>query len=103
MDDFQRHVAACNNAVLPGIRLRFYIGAAPVGWLLPDLARALGDFAGVTVAADAVTLAEDAAGTLPEIAHALADAGWLRFRSEAFDVRAEPGGPVLARIDRGAL
>ena len=103
MDPFSRHIAACNNAVLPGGRLRFCIGAMQVGWVLPDLARALGDFAGVTVAADAVTLAEDAAGTFSEISRALADAGWFRWRDEAFDVRARAGGPVLARVDRGAL
>ncbi len=103
MDDFSRHLAACNNAVLPGGRLEFRIGAAPVGWLLPDLARALADFPGITATTDAVTLAEDAAGTLPDLARALATAGWFRWRDEAFDVREQPGGPVLARIDRGAL
>jgi 8-oxo-dGTP pyrophosphatase MutT (NUDIX family) len=99
MDDFLRHAAACNNARLPGERLRFCIGAAHVGWVLPDLARWLAGFAGVT--ADAVTLADGA--DLPVIARALADVGRFRWRNEAFDVRAEPGGPVLAQIDRGAL
>jgi hypothetical protein len=103
MDDLSRHIAACNNAVLPGGRLRFRIGAVAVGWVLPDLARALADFSGMTAAADGVTLAEDAAGTLPAIARALAEAGWCRWRGEAFDVRAAAHGPVLARIDRGAV
>jgi len=103
MDDLARHLAACNNAVLPGGRLRFRIGAVGVGWVLPDLARSLADFAGMTAAADGVTLAAGAAGTLPDVARALADAGWCRWRGEAFDVRAAAGGPVLAHIDRGAL
>ena len=103
MDDLLRHIAACNNAVLPGGRLRFWIGAAPVGWLLPDLARALAVLPGVTATDDAVRLAEDAAGTLPDLARTLADAGWFRWRDEAFDIREQLGGPVLARIDRGAL
>jgi 8-oxo-dGTP pyrophosphatase MutT (NUDIX family) len=90
MDSLCRHIAACNTAVLPGARLPFRIGAVGVGWVLPKLA-------------DEVTLAAEAAGRLPEIARALADAGWLRWRGEAFDVRAQAGGPVLARIDRGAL
>ena len=43
------------------------------------------------------------AGDLPAIARRLADAGCFRWRGEAFDIRAEPDGPVLARLDRGAL
>ena len=34
---------------------------------------------------------------------ALVAAGLCRWRDEAFDVRAEPGGPVLGIVDRGAL
>ena len=37
------------------------------------------------------------------IARTLAGRGFYRWRGEAFDVRAEPDGPVLAEIDRGAL
>ena len=103
MDQLSRHIAACNNAVLPGARLRFRIGAAEVGWVLPELARALAEFSPVTVGADGVTLAADAADALPGIARALATAGRFRWRGEAFDVRAVAGGPVLAQIDRGAL
>ena len=40
---------------------------------------------------------------LPGIVGALATAGHLRWRGEAFDVRADPDGPVLAEVDRGAL
>ena len=37
------------------------------------------------------------------MARHLAGQGWFRWRNEAFDVRAAPGGPALARVDRGAL
>ena len=43
------------------------------------------------------------AAALPAIARRLSDAGCYRWRREAFDIRAEPDGPVLARLDRGAL
>ena len=33
----------------------------------------------------------------------LSDAGCFRWRREEFDIRADPDGPVLARLDRGAL
>ena len=41
-----------------------------------------------------------AAGDRPR---SLSDAGCYRWRREAFDIRAEPDGPVLAQLDRGAL
>jgi 8-oxo-dGTP pyrophosphatase MutT (NUDIX family) len=103
MADLDRHFAACNNAVLPGERLPFRVGAAAVGWVRPDFARALAAFAPISAGADGVTLAAEAAGELEGIARALSAAGWYRFRNEAFDVRAAVGAPVLARIDRGAL
>jgi len=43
------------------------------------------------------------AAALPAIARGLSDAGCYRWRREEFDIRAEPDGPVLARLDRGAL
>ena len=43
------------------------------------------------------------AAALPAVARRLSDAGCYRWRREAFDVRAEPDGPVLAQLDRGAL
>jgi 8-oxo-dGTP pyrophosphatase MutT (NUDIX family) len=103
MTSLLRHIAACNNAVLPGPRLRFRIGAATVGWVLPAFARLLTDFPDITADRQAVTLAAHAAGTLPAIARSLAERGVMRFRREAFDVRAAPGQPVLTTIDRGAL
>jgi 8-oxo-dGTP pyrophosphatase MutT (NUDIX family) len=86
---FMRHVRACNNAELPGQRLRFHVDGEPVGWLLPDAAAIVG----TQVAAD----------QLAQAGHALAEAGLGRWRDEAFDVRATPDGRVLGTIDRGAL
>jgi 8-oxo-dGTP pyrophosphatase MutT (NUDIX family) len=102
MDDgFERHVRSCNSAVLPGERLAFRIGAARVGWVKLDLASRLAAFPPVSVGPEGVTLREGAA--LPGISRALSDAGCYRWRREAFDIRAEPEGPVLAQLDRGAL
>ena len=86
---FQRHVLACNNAELPGRRVPFRVEGQTVGWVLPETAALVG------VAA----LASD----LPAIGAALVQAGLCRNRRELFDVRAEPNGPVLGAIDRGAL
>jgi 8-oxo-dGTP pyrophosphatase MutT (NUDIX family) len=103
MGELERHFAACNNAVLPGERLPFRVGAALVGWVRPAFARALADFASISAGDGGVTLAAGAAGALEEIARTLAEAGWYRWRNEAFDVRERPGAPVLGRVDRGAL
>lgn len=94
MDPIERHVAACNNAVLPGARLPFRVAGAPVGWVTPAFAARLrAHGAGLDVPA----------ADLPSLARALADAGAFRWRGEAFDVRSDPDGPALAQIDRGAL
>jgi len=100
-DGFLRHIRDCHNAGLPGERLPFRIGAAQVGWLRPALADALAAWPQIARRDGAVVL-ED--GTvLDAIARALAAAGHYRWRNEAFDVRAAPGGPVLAGLDRGAI
>jgi len=96
-----RHVRACTNAVLPGERLPFSLGAAQVGWLAPRMVTALAGFPGIAVTADGVVLDDPSA--LPDIARTLSERGMFRWRREQFDVRAEPGGPALARIDRGAV
>ena len=96
-----RHIRACNTATLPGHRLAFHIGATPVGWITQDLAATLAAFPGVHRSPAEVTLT-DGAG-LQRIARGLADRGLFRWRDEAFDVRAAPNTPALARIDRGAL
>jgi len=38
---YQRHISVCNNAVLPGDRLPFRIGAEQVGWVKPAFAAQL--------------------------------------------------------------
>jgi 8-oxo-dGTP pyrophosphatase MutT (NUDIX family) len=98
---FLRHIRACNNAVLPGDRLPFRIGAAQVGWLKRDFATRLAAFPEIATHGDEVTLTDGAA--LPAISRQLSDAGCYRWRGEKFDIRAEPDGPVLAELDRGAL
>jgi hypothetical protein len=103
MNRFLRHITACDNAVLPGQRLKFAIGTAGVGWVLPEIARKLADFDPISLADGVVTLAEHAGGELHRIGRQLSEHGVMRWRSEAFDVRAEPGGAVLGQIDRGAL
>src|SRR5271166_2194468 len=98
---FLRHVQACNNAILPGRRLPFRIGLVQVGWVLPAFRDAFARFPQVRTGADGVTLTEP--GSLQDIARALADEGLHRWRDEAFDVRADLDGRVLAVLDRGAL
>ncbi len=98
---FMRHVQTCHNARLPGERLAFRIGDAQVGWVGRNLAAALETLPAITSAPQAVTLTEPAA--LDTIAAETAARGFGRRRGELFDVRAAANGPVLARIDRGAL
>lgn len=94
-----RHIAACRNAVLPGRRMPLRLEAAQVGWVLPDIAAALAEL-GAALGPDRVCVAAD---RLYGLARQLAERGVFRFRDEAFDVRAAPGGPVLAQVDRGAV
>ncbi len=105
-----RHVEACNNIASPAHLIPFRIGEVGVGWMGAELARALAFFprdlhfdgGGVSLAS---RLRGEAARTaaLERIAASLASRGHFKLRGEAFDVRAEPAGPVLARLDRGAL
>jgi 8-oxo-dGTP pyrophosphatase MutT (NUDIX family) len=99
----ERHIAACNNADLPGRRLPLFIGTTRVGFVLPELAAALAGFSAVRRTGGAVVL--DDAAALDPIAAAVAAQGFGRRRREMFDVRADtdPTGPVLTQIDRGAL
>jgi 8-oxo-dGTP pyrophosphatase MutT (NUDIX family) len=100
-DSLSRHVRACRNAVLPGRRVAFLVGDAPVGWVLPELRSALLRHPAIRPDGEAVRL--DDPTQLEGAARAMADEGFCRWRDEAFDVRADPDGPALARIDRGAL
>ena len=99
MPDLLRHIAACNNAVLPGGRLPFRLEGQQVGWVQPSLVEAL-RLHGAVLDAHGVGLT---ASRLAAVTRTLAGAGHFRWRGEAFDVRATPGGPALATIDRGAL
>jgi 8-oxo-dGTP pyrophosphatase MutT (NUDIX family) len=103
MDTLLRHIAACNNARLPGERIAFRLGKDRdvAGWLGGPIASALAAMPGIVVGTDGVWLADPAA--LEGIVRALAGHGMLRLRGEQFDVRAAPDGLALGRIDRGAL
>jgi 8-oxo-dGTP pyrophosphatase MutT (NUDIX family) len=98
---FLRHVSSCNNARLPGERLVFRLGGTPVGWVKPGFAAALAGLPDVTLDAAGVTLKDPAA--LASVGRTLSNDGFYRCRNEVFDVRADPDGPVLAQIDRGAI
>jgi thiamine pyrophosphokinase len=105
-----RHIEACNNLASPAHLLPFRIGDQQVGWLGPDLARALAffprdvHFDGKGAAlAGRLRSAAARSDALARLARALAERGHFTLRQEAFDVRAEPMGPVLAQLDRGAL
>jgi 8-oxo-dGTP pyrophosphatase MutT (NUDIX family) len=98
---FERHVRACNNAELPGSRKPLMIGDQTVGFVPRPIVAALHGLSAISCAHDRVVLDDPTA--LPAIAGQLADRGLYRWRNEAFDVRAQPDGPVLTRIDRGAI
>ena len=99
MDRLLRHVAICNNTTLPGGRLPFYVSDEIAGWFRPASLPVLLRLGCVQRGAGAAA----APARLQTLARGMADAGLCRWRSEAFDVRAEPGGPVLGVMDRGAL
>lgn len=109
MTSLLRHLHACNNLASPAGLTPFLIGGRQVGWLGPETVRALTfrpkevhfDARGVHLAARGGP--EAASRTLAVLAEWLAARGFCRLRGEAFDVREEPDGPVLALLDRGAL
>jgi hypothetical protein len=101
METLLAHIASVNDARLPGARIPFLLGAEQVGWVAPALADAAACFPGMHLGPAALVL--DTPAALPGIARELARAGHLRWRGEAFDVRATPHGPALSTIDRGAL
>ena len=110
MSPFLRHIEACNDLPSPAGFIPFRIGGAQVGWLGPELARALTFFPrDFHFDAEGVALAARLRGTaaraeaLATVTRSLAGRGFLALRGEAFDVRAEPEGPVLALLDRGAI
>ncbi|WP_372620979.1 NUDIX hydrolase [Falsiroseomonas sp.] len=105
-----RHVEACNNIASPSHLIAFRMGDQQVGWLGADLARALAFFPrDIHFDRDGVALAGKLRGegartaALERIIASLAGRGHFSLRGEPFDVRATADGPVLARMDRGAL
>lgn len=103
---FLRHIIACNRSDPSAGRIPFRIGpdqrrAEQVGWVLTGVGAMLAGADGIEVDADSVTLTDPTA--VPALSRGLADRGLMRWRDEAFDVRAVPDGKVLAQIDRGAL
>jgi hypothetical protein len=103
MHPFAHHVAACNNATLPGVRRALRLGTepAPVGWMSPEVAAVAASFPGVAPAGDGLTLVEPAA--LQSLARFLVAAGHGRWRGEAFDVRPAWDAAAIAQVDRGVL
>lgn len=97
---FLRHLDHCNNARLPGGRFPFLLGTAQIGWVAPQMAPEL-ERRGVRHENNQLVL--DDPLRLEPLGEELGQAKLFRFRSEAFDVRADPDGPVLAQLDRGAL
>lgn len=110
MSPFQRHIDACNNLPSPAGYIPFRIGTAQVGWLGPELARALTFFprdfhfdAGGVALASRLRSPGTRAEALATTVKSLAGRGFFTLRGEPFDVRATPEGPVLATLDRGAI
>jgi 8-oxo-dGTP pyrophosphatase MutT (NUDIX family) len=110
MSPFQRHIDACNNLPSPAGLIPFRIGPDQVGWLGPELARALTFFprdihfdSGGAALAGRLRSPGARTEALAAIARSLVERGHFRLRDEPFDVRAFPDGPVLAQLDRGAL
>ncbi len=93
------HIAACQTAILPGARRKFFVGGCHVGYVKPEFAARLAAASPHVQAGEQVVLAAEAAGQLNRIAAAAGS----RMRGEMFDVREVVEGPVLALLDRGAL
>ena len=95
-----RHIEAMRSIPLPGDRLVFRLGPEDVGYVKPVFAKLLLRL-GCERQGDAVSWPDP--DSLQNLAKKASEAAPFRWRSEAFDVRAKPDGPVLAEIDRGAL
>ncbi|WP_245584070.1 NUDIX hydrolase [Rubritepida flocculans] len=105
-----RHIAACNNTPSLDHLLPFRLGGAEAGRVAPGLAEALaGRVEGFRLGREGLEMAEaldspeSRSAALAEAGRALAAEGWLRVRGEMFDIRAAAEGPVLGRLDRGAI
>ena len=98
---FLRHVRNCNNAA--AARCAAAVSDRPGAGRLGE-AGPRGEAPGLPGDQRGAGWGDvDRSAVLPAIARQLSDAGCYRWRREEFDIRAEPDGPVLARLDRGAL
>ena len=105
-----RHIDACNNVPSPAHLVPFHFGREQVGWVSPELARALTfqpkdfHFEGRGVAmAGRLRSAGQRSDALATAARDLTRQGFCRIRGEMFDIRATAEGPVLGRLDRGVV
>ena len=105
-----RHVLACNNASSPAGLLPFRFGPPQVGWVSPDLARALAFFpqvfhfdGGGVALAGRFRGGAQRSDALARVSKDLAGRGFGRVRGELFDIRATADGPVLGTLDRGLV
>ncbi|WP_048878909.1 NUDIX hydrolase [Acidocella aminolytica] len=90
----------CHSAMLPGDRLALAAGPQHFGYMKPALAERLrGLDAAIKISSGRVDLPVALLPQLNELAAAIG----ISTRAEDFDVRAEPDGPVLGVLDRGAL
>ncbi|MDT7951049.1 MAG: NUDIX domain-containing protein [Acetobacteraceae bacterium] len=94
-----RHILACNNAQLPGDRWPVWLDGEHVGWVRHAIAEQAAEL-GAGLDESGLTLRREQVAPLTS---ALAARRLFRWRDEAFDLRADPDGPALAQIDRGAL
>ena len=105
-----RHIEACNNAPSPAHLLPFHFGTEQVGWVTPELARALTflprdfhfDGRGVAMAGRLRSAAQRS-DALAAAGRVLAKQGFGRVRGELFDIRATAEGRVLGTLDRGLV
>ncbi len=100
MGGLLRHIEAVRNVTLPGSYTPFRLGGAHVGWLTEQVADTL---LGRGCRRKDGTVVLDQAASLSKLVQDLAGSGHFPLRKEAFDVRAQPDGAVLATVDRGAL
>ncbi|WP_144184163.1 NUDIX hydrolase [Elioraea rosea] len=106
-----RHIARCNDLPSPTGFEPFLIEGRPVGWLAPDIVRALTfrpasfhfDGRGVSMAGKLRSPGARSDALAQAVAD-LVETGLIpRLRGERYDVRSDPGGPSLAMLDRSAV
>lgn len=106
-----RHIARCNDLPSPAGFEPFLIEGRPVGWLAPDIVRALTfrpasfhfDQRGVSMAGRLRSPGARSDALAQAVAD-LVETGLIpRLRGERYDVRSEPGGTSLAMLDRSAV